>query len=197
MTFDQDNAILERIRSGDNAACDDCVRQHAPAVYRFALRFMRNEADAEDVMQETFLNAFKGIDQFDGRSKLRTWLYRIAYNAAMMRYRRKQPEVVSLDQAGDPDEGALIPNRIVEWEAVAADEMIKLELRLEMERAVRDLPDKLRATFVLRDIEELSTDEAAEALDITPEAVKTRLHRARLWLRERLSEYFDRRVTQE
>jgi RNA polymerase sigma-70 factor (ECF subfamily) len=82
----KDSEILARIRAGDRTACDDCVREHAPGVYRLALRLMRDEYDAEEVMQETFMNAFKGIDRFDGRSELRTWLYRIAHNVALTFY---------------------------------------------------------------------------------------------------------------
>jgi RNA polymerase sigma-70 factor (ECF subfamily) len=164
---------------------------HAPGVYRLALRLVRNEAEAEDVMQETFLNAFRGIDKFDGRSELRTWLYRIAYNAAMLRFRRKQPEFVSVDEAGGADDGTPVPLAFLDWCCLPEKELERTELREEMERAIQELPEKLRAVFVLRELEELSTEETATTLGVTIEVVKTRLHRARLWLRERLSAYFN------
>ncbi len=187
---EQDRILLERIRSGDKSACDDCVRQHAPGIYRLALRLMRNEAEAEDVMQEAFLSAFKGIDRFDGRSELRTWLYRIAYNAALMRLRRPKPEFLAMDELNELAEGTPLPEQFFDWSRLPHQELEKAELRAEMERAVQELPEKLRAVFIMRELEELSTEETARALGVRVEVVKTRLHRARLWLRERLSAYF-------
>lgn len=186
---EKDRALLERIRAGDRTACDDCIRQHAAGVYRVALRLMRNEAEAEDVMQETFLNAFKGIDRFDGRAGLRTWLYRIAYNTALMRLRRRQPEFVSVDEALEPEDGSPVPQQLFDWSRIPERDFEKAELRAEMEKAIHELPEKLRAVFVMRELEELSTEETAQALGMKIEAVKTRLHRARLLLRERLSDY--------
>jgi len=191
MSLDEkDGDLLERIRAGDRTACDDCIRKHAAGVYRLALRLMRNEAEAEDVMQETFLNAFKGIHRFDGRATLRTWLYRIAYNNAMMRLRRSGPEFVSMDEALEPEAGAPVPQQLFDWSRVPEQDLEKAELRAEMEKAIHELPEKLRAVFVMRELEELSTEETAQALGMKTEAVKTRLHRARLRLRERLSNYF-------
>ncbi len=191
---EQDRALLDRFRSGDMSACDECIRLHAGGVYRLALRLTRNEAEAEDVVQDTFLNAFRGIDKFDGRSTLRTWLYRIAYNAALARLRKRHPDVVSLDDPGDPQEGTPLPKEFFDWSSLPERELEKAEVKEEMERAIRELPPKLRAVFVLRELEELSTEETAKALEVSEEAVKTRLHRARLWLRERLSAYFGPRV---
>ncbi len=187
---EEDQNLLDRIRAGDRLACDDCIRRHAPGIFRLALRLMRNEAEAEDVMQETFLNAFKGINRFDGRSELRTWLYRIAYNAAMMRLRRSKPEFVSLDEASEQEDGTPIPKQLHDWTRLPEQELQKAELRAEMEKAIGELPEKLRTVFVMRELEELSTEETAKALSLKTEAVKTRLHRARLWLRERLGGYF-------
>jgi len=188
--IDQDRTLLERIRAGDMAACDECIRQHAGSVYRLALRLMRNEAEAEDVMQDTFLNAFKGIDKFVGRSSLRTWLYRIAYNAAVLRLRKRGPELISLDEAADPEEGWSLPKEFFDWSNMPERELEKAEVRAEMERAIDELPPTLRAAFVLRELEDLSTEETARALGVTEATVKTRLHRARLWLRERLTSFF-------
>jgi len=188
---DEDRDLLQRIRAGDRAACDDCVRRHARGVYRLILRLVRDPAMAEDITQETFLNAFKAIDRFDGRSELRTWLYRIAYNAAMAHFRRKGPELVSLDEPGDADEGSPVPRTFFDWSALADKELERAELRTEMERAMQELPEKLRAVFILRELEEMSTEETATTLGLTIEAVRTRLHRARLLLRERLTLYFE------
>lgn len=186
---EEDRALLERIRAGDRTACDDCIRKHAPGVYRLARRLMRNEAEAEDVMQETFLNAFKGIHRFDGRSELRTWLYRIAYNAALVHLRRPKPEFLSVEEASEPENGTPVPQQLFDWSRLPEQELERAELRAQMELAIQELPEKLRAVFVMRELEELSTEETAEALGVKIQVVKTRLHRARLWLRERLSAY--------
>jgi RNA polymerase sigma-70 factor (ECF subfamily) len=185
-----DSALLDRIRAGEKSACAECITAHSDEVYRLALRLMKNEADAEEVTQETFLSAFRGIGNFDGRSDLRTWLYRIAYNAAMMRLRRPAPETVSVDEAADPQDGGIVPQALLEWRNLPEEELEKAEVREELERAVRDLPEKLRAVFVLRELENVSTEDAAAALGISVDVVKTRLHRARLRLRESLAGYF-------
>ena len=110
-----DRALAARIRAGDKAACAECIERHSPEVYRPALRLTRNEAEAEDVVQETFLSAFKGIDQFDGRANLRTWLYRIAHNAALMRLRGAKADLVSIDDASEPEDGAPVPQVLFDW----------------------------------------------------------------------------------
>ncbi len=97
--------LLRRIRAGDRRACAECIDLHSPGVYRLALRLMGNPQDAEEVVQETFLSAFENIARFDGRSSLRTWLYRIAYNAALMRLRRPGPEEIPVEEAEEPEEG--------------------------------------------------------------------------------------------
>jgi RNA polymerase sigma-70 factor (ECF subfamily) len=182
--------LLDRIRAGEKGACAECIALHSPGIYRLALRLMRNPADAEDVMQETFLSAFKGIGRFDGRADLRTWLYRIAYNAAMMRLRRAAPEEISVEEAAEPEAGALVPKALFAWRDLPEEELEKAEVREALERGIRDLPEKLRAVFVMRELENISTEDTASALGISGDVVKTRLHRARLWLRERLTASF-------
>jgi RNA polymerase sigma-70 factor (ECF subfamily) len=188
--LERDAELLWRVRQGDKSACEECIRVHSPGVYRLALRLMRDPSEAEDVMQDAFLSAFKGIESFDGRSTLRTWLYRIAYNAAMMRLRKRQPEFVSLDDAPDLPGGWQPPRVFHDWSSAPDQELETAEVRDALERAVQELPPTLRAAFVMRELEELSTAETAAALGLSEDAVKTRLHRARLWLRERLSGHF-------
>lgn len=190
MTDIDERALVERLRAGDKAACAQCIELHSPGVYRLALRLVNDEAEAEDVVQETFLNAFRAIDSFQWRAGLNTWLYRIAYNAAMMRLRRRQPLNVSVDLPTDDGESPATPRELFDWCCLPERDLESAEARAELEQAIRALPEKLRAVFVLRELEELSTEQAAEALGISPENVKTRLHRARLWLRERLAGYF-------
>jgi len=183
-------ALIARLRAGDQSAYAQLVEEHASRVYRLALRMMGNEADAEDVLQETFLSAFKSIDHFEARSSLSTWLYRIATNAALMRLRRKEPEQVSVDEPLESDEGDLMPRQFFDFCCLPEEDFLRDEARAEMQRAIDELPPTLRSVFLLRDIEGLSTEETAEALDLSISAVKSRLMRARLKLRERLSAYF-------
>lgn len=151
---------------------------------------MNNPQEAEEVMQETFISAFRALDRFEGRSQLGTWLYRIAYNAALMRLRKREPVTTSIDEPVFNDEGEDMPRQLVDW-GLAPDQLVlNSELRTALNRAVETLPESLRSVFVLRDIEGLSTSETAETLGITETNVKVRLHRARLALREQLTKYF-------
>jgi RNA polymerase sigma-70 factor (ECF subfamily) len=196
--LDSENAIdevneqrlLQRIKEGDKSACAECIDLHSPGVYRLALRMVSSPEEAEDIVQETFLNAFRTIDAFEGRSRLGTWLYRIAYNAALMRLRKKQPLYVSIDPPALEEEETVTPIQLFDWCCLPEDDFQTSEARTELERAIAELPETLRAVFVLRELEGLSTEETAQVLNVSLSNVKVRLHRARLWLRERLSTYF-------
>ena len=188
-----DAKLIARLKQGDQAAYAELVEENAGRIYRLALRMMGNEHDAEDVLQETFLSAFNAIDRFEGRSSLSTWLYRIASNAALMRLRKKEPDQVSVDEPIESDDGDLIPRQLFDFCCLPEDDLLQAEARVEMKRAIEELNPTLRSVFVLRDIEGLSTQETAEALDLSISAVKSRLMRARLKLREELSTYFARR----
>jgi RNA polymerase sigma-70 factor (ECF subfamily) len=189
--------LLEALLAGNPAAYRQLVELNSANVYSVALKLLGDEQEAEDVLQETFLSAFEAIDRFEGRSKLSTWLYRIAYNASLMRLRKRgQMTTFSLDRplgAEDVPEEA-VSHHLVDWSAVPDDQLLTAEARQEMDRAIAELPEPLRSAFVLRDIQGLSGAEAAEILGITVQAVKNRLHRARLRLRDRLSGYFVERV---
>jgi RNA polymerase sigma-70 factor (ECF subfamily) len=182
--------LLARIRAGDKAACGLCVEHHSNSLYRLALRLVENEAEAEDVVQETFLRAFKAIEAFEGRSSLGTWLYRITYNTAMMRLRKKEPDTISVDASITTADGDTIPRQLYDWCCLPEEDYGSLEARRELEAAIKALPPLYKPVFHLRELEGLSTAETAQVLDVSVEVVKTRLHRARLWLRERLAEYF-------
>ena len=185
-----DAELVARLKASDQAAYAQLVEEHAGRIYRLALRMMGNEADAEDVLQETFLNAFRSIDRFEERSSLSTWLYRIASNAALMRLRRKEPEQISVDEPLERDDGDLVPRQFFDFCCLPEEDLLRDEAVAEMNRAVEELPPTLRSVFILRDIEGLSTEETANALGLSVSAVKSRLMRARLKLRERLSQYF-------
>lgn len=188
--------LLERLRAGDPAAYRDLVDLNSANVYRVALKLLGDAQEAEDVLQETFLSAFESIGKFEGRSQLSTWLYRIATNASLMRLRkRRRAEAFSLDDTpGEEEEAEPSPRYLADWSAVPDSQLLTAEAKAEMDRAIGDLPETLRSVFVLRDIQGLSGDETARILGITVQAVKTRLHRARLRLRDRLSLYFSERA---
>jgi RNA polymerase sigma-70 factor (ECF subfamily) len=188
-----DSALLERIRAGDKAACAECIERHGAGVYRLALHLTKDEAEAEDVVQETFLQAFKAIDSFEGRADLRTWLYRITYNTAMMRLRKVRP-MQSIEDSLPDDEGVTVPTQFFDWCCLPEQDFQTEETRSQLEQAISELPETLRAVFVLRELEGLSTEETAQTLQLSHDVIKQRLHRARLWLRERLSAYFAERL---
>lgn len=198
VAFASEAELVEGLRAGDSAAYRRLVDLNSANVYNVALKLLGNEQEAEDVLQETFLSAFRAIDRFEGRSKLSTWLYRIAYNASLMHLRkREQMTTFSLDRPfGDDEQQTGEPSalHLVDWSAVPDDQLLTAEARQEMDRAIAELPESLRATFVLRDIQGLSGAETAEILGISVQAVKNRLHRARLRLRGRLSSYFVERA---
>ena len=169
------------------------VDQHSPTVYNLALRMMKDPQEAEEVLQETFISAFRGLDRFEGRSRLGTWLYRIAYNVALMRLRKRSILTASIDEPVASAEGDELPRQLVDWGSLPDDVVLNGELRGALEEAVSTLPAGLRAVFVLRDIEGLSTADTAQVLELTESNVKVRLHRARLSLREKLTHYFSSR----
>ena len=189
-----EQALVARIKAGDKAACNECIEIHSPMVYRQALRLMKNEPEAEDVMQEAFLNAFKGISSFKGESGLSTWLYRITYNTAMMRLRRPNPITVSVEETLSMDSQSMTPRQLFDWCCLPEEDFENNEVRQQLSAAIQELPESLKSVFVLRELDELSTGETAEILDLTEGAVKVRLHRARQWLRERLSPHFANRA---
>jgi len=184
---------LEALIAGDRAEFAHLVDTYSSPIYRLGLRMLGNSQDAEDVLQNTFINALTHIQNFEGRSSLATWLYRIASNEALMLIRKKKPEVNLEDvQGGDEDED-LRPTQFVDWSALPEDELLSGEGKKFLDEAIRTLPESLRIVFLLRDVEGLSIKETAEALSLTETNVKTRLLRARMYLREGLSIYYGER----
>ena len=192
---DQETAVneanlLARIKAGDKSACDECITLHSPSIHRLLLRLLGNEQDAEDVLQETFLNAFRAIDRFEGRSSLSTWLYRIAYNAAMMRLRRPNAPTISVEETLT-GAGEHIPRQLFDWCCLPEETFDSEAIQTELRQAISAMPESLQTVFMLRELEGMSTEEAAVALNLTPSATKVRLHRARQWLRQRLGPLLD------
>lgn len=181
---------LEALHAGDPEEFARLVDAYSSKIYRLATKMLNHQQDAEDVLQETFLKAYRGIKSFDGRSKISTWLFRIATNEALMVIRRKHPDTVSIDEPVQTEEGEQEPIQIIDWCCLPEEELLSEETREKLDAAVQKLPERLRVVFLLRDINDLSTHETAEILGLTDTAVKTRLSRARLRLREELSTYF-------
>ncbi|MGI4831070.1 MAG: sigma-70 family RNA polymerase sigma factor [Janthinobacterium lividum] len=185
-----DLALVARAKAGDTAAFEQLVRQYDRQIYRTALHITQNREDAEDITQDVFFKAFQKLEQFQGNSKFSTWLVRIAVNESLMRLRRrKTSRTVSMDQDVETEEGA-IPRDFAEWRPNPEQIFSQSELGDILRKTIAGLPPGFRTVFTLRDIENLSTEETAEALGLSVPAVKSRLLRARLQLRERLSRYF-------
>ena len=193
----EESLDLEALQKKDKRAFAKLVDQNSDHMYRLALKLTGNPQDAEDVVQETFIKAFKYIKSFEGRSKVSTWLYRIATNEALMLLRKRKDGVTHIDDGIETDDGDILPIQIVDWCCLPEKEIISEETRRVMKEAALQLSDSNRAAFLLRDVEGLSTREAADTLEISESALKVRLMRARLQLREVLSEYFANRMAKE
>jgi len=189
---------LEKLRAGDREEFARLVDSFSGPVFRLALRILGRPQDAEDALQNTFINVVTHIKDFEGRSSLSTWIYRIAANEALMLLRKKRPEVSLDDRAERDDDGPdLTPAALVDWSGLPESALLDEEARQALDRAIHTLPDTLRPVFILRDLEGLSIAETSQTLNLTETNVKTRLLRARLHLREQLSIYFGERLTRE
>lgn len=189
---------IQALRAGDRAEFARLVDAYSTPIYRLGLKILGNSQDAEDVLQNTFLNAFTHLANFEGRSSLSTWLYRIASNEALMLIRRNK-NTVNVDDfsAGGTEEDIPLPEVFVDWSALPEDELLSGESKKALDAAVKALPESLRVVFVLRDVEGISIRETAEILGLTETNVKTRLLRARMALRERLSAYYGERLARK
>jgi RNA polymerase sigma-70 factor (ECF subfamily) len=189
-----DVALVERVRAGDVAAYDTLVRKYERQIFRIAQHITQNREDAEDVMQDAFLKAYEKLDQFQGNSKFYTWLVRIAVNESLMRLRKRRTgKLVSMDEDVQTDEGS-VPRDFADWAPNPEQNYTQAELAEILRKTIQGLPQGFRVVFVLRDVEGLSTEETAETLGLSVPAVKSRLLRARLQLRERLTRYFGRKT---
>jgi RNA polymerase sigma-70 factor (ECF subfamily) len=188
---------LEALQAGDRVEFARLVDAYSTQIYRLALKMLADEQDAEDVLQNTFMKALQSIKKFEGRSSLSTWLYRIAVNEALMALRRHKPTVsVAMDYEDDENE-IQHPTQFTDWCCLPEKDLLSAEAKKHLDKAIQRLPEKLRVVFLLRDVEGLSIRETSEALDLTETAIKTRLLRARLNLREQLSSYYGERLQEE
>jgi RNA polymerase sigma-70 factor (ECF subfamily) len=183
-------ALVHAAKAGDMGAFEELVRRYDRNVFRIAQHITQNREDAEDVVQDAFLKAYQNLAKFQENSKFYTWLVRIAVNEALMKLRRRRPgQMVSLDEDIKTDEDS-IPREVADWSPNPEQLYDQGELREILSKTIQGLPAGFRTVFVLRDVEGLSTEETAEALGLSVPAVKSRLLRARLQLRDRLTKYF-------
>ncbi|HTW22169.1 MAG TPA: sigma-70 family RNA polymerase sigma factor [Candidatus Baltobacteraceae bacterium] len=188
---DDEPTLVAAAKSGDISAFETLVGRYERKIFRLAQNITQNREDAEDAMQESFLKAYEHLGEFQGNSRFYTWLVRIAVNQALMKLRRRRPNVVSLDQELDTGED-MMPREVEDWGPSPEDRYGQTELSGILGKVIGELDPPFRIVFQLRDIEELSTEETAEALGLSVPAVKSRLLRARLKLREKLNQYFRR-----
>jgi RNA polymerase sigma-70 factor (ECF subfamily) len=190
--FDESDFVA-RAKSGDASAFTELVARYERKIFRLARHITQSDEDAEDVLQESFLKAYEHLGEFQGNSKFYTWIVRIAVNEALMKLRkRKTDRTVSLDESIDLGEEPVV-REIAVWEDNPEQRYSQQELREILDRAIDSLRPAFRTVFVLRDVEDLSTEETAAALNLSVPAVKSRLLRARLQLRERLTRFFRRK----
>jgi RNA polymerase sigma-70 factor, ECF subfamily len=186
---------LPALQASDRAEFARLVDMYSNQIYRLAMKILGDTNDAEDVLQETFIKAFRSLPAFEGRSSISTWLYRIAANEALMLVRKRKPEINTVSSDADSDDDEVSPpTQIVDWCCLPENELLSAEGKQFLDQAIQTLSPNLRIVFILRDIQGLSIRETADVLKISEMAVKTRLLRARLQLREALSAYYGEKL---
>jgi RNA polymerase sigma-70 factor (ECF subfamily) len=188
---DDEPLLVAAAKAGDIAAFETLVGRYEHKIFRLTQNITQNREDAEDAMQEAFLKAYEHLGEFQGNSRFYTWLVRIAVNQALMKLRKRRPNQVSLDEEVDTGED-MVPREVEDWGPSPEERYEQTELAQILSTVVGELEPGFRIVFQLRDIEELSTEETAEALGLSVPAVKSRLLRARLKLRQKLNRYFRR-----
>jgi RNA polymerase sigma-70 factor, ECF subfamily len=192
-----DDELVARARDRDLGAFETLVERHEERLYRVAMRLLRNENDAQEVLQDALVSAWQNLGSFAGRAQFGSWIYRVTVNAALMllRTRRRRPTVSVEEMTATALDAAVRQSQLGstgDWSKRPDEQLQSGELKQHVEAALDTLPEILRLVFVLRDVEGLSTEETADVLSISIPNVKTRLHRARLALREAIGEYFEK-----
>jgi RNA polymerase sigma-70 factor (ECF subfamily) len=188
---EDEHQLVAAAKSGDVTAFEELVSRYERKIFRLTMNITRNREDAEDAMQDAFLKSYSHLKTFQGDSRFYTWLVRIAANEALMRLRKRRPNQFSLDEPIEGDDD-LIPRELQDWGPGPEQRFAQTEMREILSSVIDGLEPDYRVVFVLRDIEELSTEETAASLGISVPAVKSRLLRARLKLREKLGRYFQK-----
>lgn len=186
MTIEETPELIQAAREGDQRAQSQLVNMYSPRIYNLGLRMLRNNEDAEDMLQETFITALQKIDSFKGKSSFYTWIYRIGVNIALGKLRKQSRMQISYS-IQEPDFENLHGLEMSDWPEYIETKVSDKEFRIALKLALDDLDEKYRAVFVLRDLEELSTSQTAKILELSESNVKVRLMRARLFLRDRMN----------
>jgi RNA polymerase sigma-70 factor (ECF subfamily) len=186
---EDEHLLVAAAKRGDTAAFEELVNRYEAKIFRLTMNITRNREDAEDAMQDAFLKAYAHLKNFHEDSRFYTWLVRIAANEALMRLRKRRPNQFSLDEPIEGDDG-LMPQQLEDWGPSPEQRFAQTEMHEILSNVIDTLEPDFRVVFVLRDIEELSTEETAKTLGISIPAVKSRLLRARLKLRQKLNRYF-------
>jgi len=195
MDTGSETVLVERLREGDASALEALMERYASRIFRIARGIARTDADAEEVVQDVFLTLARKIESFEGRAQLSTWIHRVATNAALLKRRGKRAQLeVSLEEnlptfLEDGHREGPRPYLLADWSQTPEAELLEGEARTILSRAIDQLPESYRAVLILRDVEELSNEEAARILDESVSTIKSRLHRARMALREQLTRH--------
>jgi len=189
----QDRQLIARLQAGDDTAVQDLADRYGSRIYQLALRHMKNREDAEEVAQDVLMKVYRKVGAFRGDAALSSWIYRITFNTAMSRLRtsrlvraadHERETALAADTSSNPDDRS--PRQAADWSQMPDDTLLRRQLRDAVTAAIDDLPEIYRAPVVLRDIQGLTTEEASSRLRLKDQTLKSRLHRGRLMLRERL-----------
>jgi RNA polymerase sigma-70 factor (ECF subfamily) len=187
---DDEHLLVAAAKGGDLSAFNELVSRYERKIFRLTMNITRNREDAEDAMQDAFLKSYSHLKDFEGTSRFYTWLVRIAANEALMRLRKRRPNQFSIDEPITTDDEELMPREIEDWAPSPEQRYAQSEMQEILSSVIDELEPSFRTVFVLRDVENLSTEETAKIVGISVPAVKSRLLRARLKLREKLNRYF-------
>ena len=193
----QDTQLIARLQARDESALQELADRFGSRIFQLAIRHMKNREDAEEVTQDVLMKVYRKIDAFRGDSALSSWIYRITFNTAMSRLRTNRSARLAaeerdrLEAAAAARDGVRQPVHPVDWSHMPDEELLRAQLRAAVAKAIAELPEIYRVPVVLRDLQGLSTQEASSRLRVKDQTLKSRLHRGRLMLRERLAAYRD------
>ncbi|MCM8763803.1 MAG: sigma-70 family RNA polymerase sigma factor [Candidatus Omnitrophica bacterium] len=193
----RENELIERAKNRDHAAFEELVKRNQAKIYNLGLKLLGNREDAADLLQETFINAYYALPKFEGKSAFSTWLYRIATNNAFMKMRKKKIPLVRFEPERNSSARQEFYRSTPDWSSDPGAHLRNQELKMLIEKSVDALPGKYKTIFVLHDIEGFSTEEISRMLNLSVPAVKSRVHRSRMYLRDKLASYFQPGVKQE
>jgi RNA polymerase sigma-70 factor (ECF subfamily) len=187
----REERLIEQLRTGDQLAVAELASTYGTKIYQLAFRYMKNREDAEEVAQDVLLKVVRKIDAFRGDAALSSWIYRITFNTAMSRLRNTKAARTSDEESLDAglNGGSTAPREVADWSSLGDEQVMRRQMRRRLMKAVLELPPIYRVPVVLRDIQGLTTEEASALLNVRDQTLKSRLHRGRLILRQRLADF--------